>query len=134
MWRDNKKSETFRKQDSNEPRIVQPQMEANLDVKRHESEVAQGGNWLLKAENIVKIYDNGLLAVTGNTFGVAKGSILGLLGPNGAGKSSTFSMLAMEQPITQGAAYVLNQDTKSIDLGEEGRVIGMCPQYNPIWN
>jgi ABC-type multidrug transport system ATPase subunit len=74
------------------------------------------------------------MAVTGNTFGVAKGSILGLLGPNGAGKSSTFSMLAMEQPITQGDAYVLNQDTKTIDLGAEGRAIGMCPQYNPIWN
>jgi ABC-type multidrug transport system ATPase subunit len=66
------------------------------DVGTHEQEVLQGGQWPIKAVNTVKVYENGLNAVVGNTFGVRPGQILGLLGPNGAGKSTSFSMLAME--------------------------------------
>jgi ABC-type multidrug transport system ATPase subunit len=71
----------------------------------HEQEVfAYGHTWPITATNLVKVYNNGLLAVNNNTFGVKQGSTLGLLGPNGAGKSSTFSMLSMEQPISTGDA------------------------------
>lgn len=70
----------------------------------------------------------------GNSFGVKQGSILGLLGPNGAGKSTTFSMLAMEQPLSTGEAYIMGYNTQKIDLIEEGPRLGMCPQYNSIWN
>ena len=109
-------------------------MRPNIDVKQHQSELNDGGEWPIRAKNIMKVYPSGLMAVVGNSFGVAKGSILGLLGPNGAGKSSTFSMLAMEQPITKGEACILGNDTRKINLTDKGKGIGMCPQYNPIWH
>jgi len=59
---------------------------------------------------------------------------LGLLGPNGAGKSSTFSMLAMEQPLSSGEAVILGKNTRKIDLYDDGAKLGMCPQYNAIWD
>lgn len=80
------------------------------------------------------MYNNGLLAVNNNTFGVKPGSILGLLGPNGAGKSSTFSMLSMEQAISTGDAQLLGKRTRKIDLVDDGWKLGMCPQYNSIWD
>ena len=42
------------------------------------------------------------MSVCSNTFGVKPGEVYGLLGPNGAGKSTTFSMMAMQIPITSG--------------------------------
>jgi ATP-binding cassette subfamily A (ABC1) protein 3 len=97
MWRDSATSSSFRSKSKQSVKIQQPQMEVNDDVRRHEVELTQlGGQWPIAAQQIVKTYPNGLLAVCGNSFGVKQGQILGLLGPNGAGKSSTFSMLAME--------------------------------------
>jgi len=43
-----------------------------------------------------------LIAVSGNSFGVKEGQVVGLLGPNGAGKSSTLKILSMEIPLTEG--------------------------------
>merc|ERR1712127_581595 len=97
MLRDHCKSSNFRGKANRKVKIEQPQMQVHDDVKRDEVEMQQlGQNWPIAAHNITKTYPNGLLAVTGNSFGVKQGSILGLLGPNGAGKSTTFSMLAME--------------------------------------
>lgn len=47
------------------------------------------------------------MAVCKNTFGAKKGEVYGLLGPNGAGKSTTFSMIAMQIPITTGSAELM---------------------------
>ena len=46
-------------------------------------------------------------AVSENTFRVKKGEIVGLLGPNGAGKSTTFSMMALQLPLTSGTAKLM---------------------------
>lgn len=57
----------------------------------------------------MKVYPNGLQAVTKNTFGVRKGQILGVVGPNGAGKTSLVKMLSMEVSITgEGEALLMN--------------------------
>jgi hypothetical protein len=36
-------------------------------------------------------------------------------------------MLAMEQPLSSGEAYILDHNTKKIDLSVEGSKMGMCP-------
>jgi len=46
------------------------------------------------------------LAVSGLTFDVASGSILGLIGPNGAGKTTTLRALAGIIPPTQGRLFL----------------------------
>lgn len=33
----------------------------------------------------------------------------------------------MEQPLSGGEAYILNKNTRKIDLTEEGAKMGMCP-------
>ena len=61
------------------------------------------------------------------TFQCKTNRILAILGPNGAGKSSTFGMLAMDLPISQGDAFILNENISHINLTKEGRDLGMCP-------
>lgn len=98
-----------------------------------EETLTQSQEWPIAATKLTKVYKNGLLAVSNNTFGVKAGETLGLLGPNGAGKSTTFSMLAMEQSMTSGNVRLMGQELQSVDLIKEGSKLGMCPQYNAIW-
>ena len=51
---------------------------------------------------MLKIYDNGFIAVKNVDFGVQPGEIFGLLGPNGAGKSTTFGIMSCLLPSTLG--------------------------------
>ena len=62
-----------------------------------------------------------------------KGEIFGLLGPNGAGKSTTFSMMCLDIPKTSGDAKVLHKRVEDIDVLVDGPYIGLCPQYNTLW-
>jgi len=39
----------------------------------------------IQANQLRKVYKNGIAAVNNNTFCVRKGEVFGLLGPNGAG-------------------------------------------------
>ena len=66
------------------------------------------------------------MAVCKNTFGVKPGEVYGLLGPNGAGKSTTFSMMAMQIPITSGSAHLMNYEVKNIPLRRLGKFFGIC--------
>ena len=83
------------------------------DVTRHENEVRaaqnlQPGNpeyLQIRAVDLCKTYPRSKkMAVCKNTFGVQQGEVYGLLGPNGAGKSTTFSMMAMQIPLSSGDA------------------------------
>lgn len=47
---------------------------------------------ILGVEGLIKRYE-GLLALSGVTFSVARGEIFGVIGPNGAGKTTLFSCL-----------------------------------------
>ena len=51
---------------------------------------------------MMKIYDNGFIAVKNVSFGVKPGEIYGLLGPNGAGKSTIFGIATCLIPKTSG--------------------------------
>ena len=48
---------------------------------------------LLEVSRLTKRF-GGFTAVSGVSFGVAEGEILGLIGPNGSGKSTTFNLVA----------------------------------------
>jgi ABC-2 type transport system ATP-binding protein len=49
---------------------------------------AQPQDWTFRAENVIKIYSNGVRANDGLTLHVEPGEVYGLLGPNGAGKTT----------------------------------------------
>lgn len=76
-------------------------MELNSDVKQHENEL-RDGQWSILGSKLKKTYENGLLAVCNNSFGVKQGEILGLVGPTGSGKSAILQMMSMEIPVTGG--------------------------------
>jgi len=102
------------------------------------SEVAksswESGDMQIQAKELMKVYKNGVAAVNKNSFCVAKGEVFGLLGPNGAGKSSMFNMMTMDLQRSSGDVRILNKDLDELKVVEDGNRMGMCPQFNPIWD
>jgi len=64
---------------------------------------------VLVARGLVKTFD-GVAAVDGVSFDLARGEILGLLGPNGAGKTTTIQLLLGLITPTAGTVQVLGLD------------------------
>ncbi|VEU76219.1 ABC transporter ATP-binding protein [Mycoplasmopsis columboralis] len=63
---------------------------------KHEQDMlnAQDQNYVLKIENMDKVYDNGFQAVFGTSIDLKKGEFLSLLGPSGCGKTTTLRAIA----------------------------------------
>ncbi len=85
---------------------------------------------MIKVENLSKRYA-GHRAVTGLTFSVEAGEIVGLLGPNGAGKSTIMRILSCFMPATSGTARVAGFDVFT-EADEVRRRIGYMPESNPL--
>jgi ABC-2 type transport system ATP-binding protein len=80
---------------------------------------------VIEVNNLTKRY-NGVTAVNGISFSVARGEIFGLLGPNGAGKTTTILMLLGLSDITDGQARVLDHDPAREPLAVK-RQVGYLP-------
>lgn len=116
---------------------MQPQLQIYTDVVDHANNVKNemnDGSYYIKAIDLKKTYaTTKMQAVCGNTFGVKKGEIFGMLGPNGAGKSTTFSMMTLDEAKTSGECKVLQKRVEDLNVIGEGSYIGLCPQYNTLW-
>lgn len=75
---------------------------------------------VLKANAIAKQFD-GLRAVDGVSFEVAKGEIVGIIGPNGAGKTVLINLISGFYPATSGSVQLGGADVTSLPLHEIGR-------------
>ena len=85
---------------------------------------------MIEVEDLTKHYA-GQVAVSGLSFTVNRGEIVGLLGPNGAGKSTTMRILSCFLPATAGTARVAGFDV-SKEPDEVRRRIGYMPENNPL--
>src|SRR5215469_17648171 len=85
---------------------------------------------MIEVENLTKRYA-GHTAVSGISFTVKRGEIVGLLGPNGAGKSTTMRVLSCYLPATSGSVRVAGLDVFH-DSTEVRRRIGYMPENNPM--
>jgi ABC-type multidrug transport system ATPase subunit len=85
------------------------------------------GDYIIKANNIGKVYGDGTAAVLSNSFQVKKGEVLGLLGPNGAGKSTTFNMVTMALKRSSGGIKLMNIPLDEFDIKRNGPKMGMVP-------
>src|SRR5208283_2372034 len=84
---------------------------------------------MIEVSDLTKRYA-GHTAVSGISFTVARGEIVGLLGPNGAGKSTTMRILSCFMPATSGTARVAGFDVFH-QSDEVRRRIGFMPENNP---
>src|SRR6202142_173510 len=85
---------------------------------------------MIEVSNLTKRYA-GHTAVSGISFTVQRGEIVGLLGSNGAGKSTTMRILSCFLPATSGMARVAGFDVFS-QADEVRRHIGYMPENNPL--
>src|SRR5215469_13282 len=85
---------------------------------------------MIEVENLTKRYA-GHTAVSGISFTVKRGEIVGLLGPNGAGKSTTMRVLSGYLPATSGTVRIAGLDVFH-DSTEVRQRIGYMPENNPL--
>jgi ABC-2 type transport system ATP-binding protein len=71
-------------------------------------------------------------AVSGVSFSVGKGEILGFLGPNGAGKTTTMRILTGFMAATSGRATVAGYDVFKSPL-QAKRSVGYLPEVPPVY-
>src|SRR6185295_16913988 len=87
-------------------------------------------DFMIEVSDLTKRYA-GHTAVSGLSFTVGRGEIVGLLGPNGAGKSTTMRILSCYMPATSGTVRVAGLDVFT-DADEVRRRIGYMPENNPL--
>lgn len=86
---------------------------------------------MIEVENLTKRYA-GNTAVSGVSFEVKRGQIVGLLGKNGAGKSTILRILSCFIPATAGTARVAGYDVFHA-ADDVRRRIGYMPENNPLY-
>uniref|UniRef100_A0A8B9HX73 P-type phospholipid transporter n=1 Tax=Astyanax mexicanus TaxID=7994 RepID=A0A8B9HX73_ASTMX len=109
------------------------------------SDMADPGNLFFEAEpeglvlgvavkDLVKVYSGSSRpAVNCLNITFYEGQITSFLGHNGAGKTTTLSILTGLFPPTSGTAYVNGMDIRT-DMDAIRQSLGMCPQYNILFN
>lgn len=88
---------------------------------------------MIKVRGLVKVYDNGFMAVNNLNLHVKTGDIYGFLGPNGAGKTTTIRMLnGLIQP-SSGEIYIQDTLVKQQDAAVK-KMIGVLPESHGYYN
>lgn len=86
---------------------------------------------MIQAENLSMAYGS-VKALTGATFEVRRGEVLGLLGPNGAGKTTTLRILTTALRPSTGRVLVDGIDA-AVDPLAVRRRIGYLPESAPLY-
>ena len=86
---------------------------------------------MIEVENLSKRYGP-TLAVSGVSFSVQKGEVLGFLGPNGAGKTTTMRVITGFLPPTEGKVRVAGYDVVEQPLDAK-RCTGYLPETPPVY-
>jgi lipooligosaccharide transport system ATP-binding protein len=84
----------------------------------------------VRARGLRKAYD-GIVAVDGVDFTVARGECFGFLGPNGAGKTTTMKMIYGLASVGEGTLEVLGLDVACRRREVKGR-LGVVPQEDNL--
>jgi len=82
---------------------------------------------MIELENVKKYYGS-FMALSGISFNISKGEIVGFLGPNGAGKTTTMRIIANYFPATRGVVRI-----KGLPPDEGRKYVGYMPESNPLY-
>lgn len=86
---------------------------------------------MIEVDSLTKVYGDHF-AVSGISFRVEKGEVVGFLGPNGAGKTTTMRMLTCFLPPSSGSARVAGFDVLDQSMEVRSR-IGYLPENVPLY-
>jgi ABC-2 type transport system ATP-binding protein len=93
---------------------------------------ANGSNGpIISARGVARAF-NGRLVVSGMSFDVPPGTILGIVGPSGSGKTTTVRMLTGTLGRTEGEIRVLGEDPMRFSRGVRARIAYM-PQLFSLY-
>jgi ABC-2 type transport system ATP-binding protein len=84
---------------------------------------------LLQVTDLTKRYGH-LTALSGVSFSVRPGEVLGLIGPNGSGKTTLFECMAGVLPMDSGAVLL---DGRPIATGERSSILFYLPDAIAPW-
>jgi ABC-2 type transport system ATP-binding protein len=90
-----------------------------------------GSAMSLDIKNISKHFGS-QKALSGVSFKVKKGEIVGFLGPNGAGKSTLMKILTTYLSADEGQAFVNGHDVAKAPRAVQ-KCIGYLPEHNPLY-
>ncbi len=86
------------------------------------SELDKSNNYIIKAYNLYKIYNQGLpsmvTALDDVSFGIEKGKVIAIAGPSGSGKSSLINILGCMDSATSGRAIIDDIDITKLSERE----------------
>ncbi|WP_054252003.1 cell division ATP-binding protein FtsE [Neofamilia massiliensis] len=63
---------------------------------------------MIRLENVLKKYDNGVIALNNINLNIKLGEFVFLIGPSGAGKSTLLKLLSHEELPTKGSIFIDN--------------------------
>ena len=86
---------------------------------------------MIDVQDLTKDYGS-RRAISGITFKVERGEVLGFLGPNGAGKTTTMRMIAGFIPPTSGSASICGHDVATEPLAAK-TALGYLPEGAPTY-
>lgn len=86
---------------------------------------------MIKADNLVRMYGD-FTAVSGVSFEIPKGQIVGLLGHNGAGKTTIIKMLTGYLEPTEGEVLIAGHNVVTESLAVQSK-IGYLPENCPVY-
>lgn len=86
---------------------------------------------MIRVQNITKSYGD-IQAVSGISFELSEGEVVGFLGPNGAGKTTTMRILAGYIPPTSGKCWVEDFDVSANPILARQK-IGYLPESTPLY-
>ncbi|MBI1319400.1 MAG: ATP-binding cassette domain-containing protein [Candidatus Hydrogenedens sp.] len=87
---------------------------------------------MIDVENLTKRYGS-ITAISGISFTVARGEVVGFLGPNGAGKSTTMRILTGFFPASSGTARIDGHEVHQHPI-EVKRRVGYMPERVPLYD
>lgn len=85
---------------------------------------------MILVESVTKKFSSGTEALSGVSFEVAAGEVVGLLGGNGAGKTTTFRLISGIMKPTSGRCAVCGHDVQEEKL-KARQAAGLLPGTDP---
>ena len=93
--------------------------------------MATTSNALIRVENVVKTFPNGVHALDNCTLEIQKGEVVVIVGPSGSGKSTMLRSLNLLEEPTEGAIYFedVNIADKKVNINLHRQRMGMVFQH-----